>query len=252
MPTFVAAFRTPELTELAASDVLEQGVSGEQLSVVLDASAGARVFSLEGGDGAPIYVEDDLAVGHEGQMPASERYLYESPVGGGISTSTPDDDVSGIGEMDDGQSVAEDFLYPIGPIDRRSEEEDDPNEESADFVSRTDITEHGTLAPGGAVKGADFGESSSLFAMLTVQDIADVGYVLGDGELATALGEAEENVDSALALIGLPDEARAAIESALNLGGGVLAVVVPAGDLEENALAAILKKHNAVYVTSAP
>ncbi|MGI8922597.1 MAG: hypothetical protein ACR2HJ_00925 [Fimbriimonadales bacterium] len=244
MPTYYASFPSSHAAEAATSEILDLGVPPENISLVLGGISDDRMSSLDD-PGMPLHLESDLVIDRTDAFvdPDREPFLHESPIGGGISTSTPDDDVSNVGEMDDGQSVAEDLMYPGGPVDRREGEIGDLTETSSDYVSRTDIADR---SDGGAIKGMEFGAAAGIYAALPAQPVQDVGVILGSGEISALLLDSDRlTLSGALQHKGLPQVRVQELVMNLDRGGGLLAVVIPSGDVDEKSLARILRAHQA-------
>jgi len=86
--------------------VVSHGVATDTLENVIEPFGSNRIAPAEAAEGSP------------------DR---ESQVGGGIETSSPDDDVSSIEEMDDSESAAEATLYPTSGHSMGEEDAEDIN-----------------------------------------------------------------------------------------------------------------------------
>lgn len=126
MSHLYAAFTDAAAAQAAYAALLRSGATTEDVSLVV------RRLDEVLESGPPLLAENRLedATAFVGRAddpeptdltdlndPANDiRVLTESPIGGGIATDTRDDSVSGIEEMDDSQSAAEDMISP--PLDR--------------------------------------------------------------------------------------------------------------------------------------
>lgn len=274
MPNYLAAFANAHEAESAAGELLDGGVSVDGISLIVGDEYASRILSLDENT-APLYLENDLTASPAGDdsvdvtnvrdpmttpsyvksvqsdfFESPEPILHESPIGGGISTATPDDSVSGIEEMDDGQAVAEDLLYPGGPVDSRELEMADIDSDP-EFVSSTGMIDS-TLGKksGGAIMGPELGTAAGALAALNAFDIPDVGVVFGEGDLATSVADAGETpvaggILGYLEQAGVPQEFALRCTASFERGGAILEVRAPAGDLEEEDVQTILTRNGA-------
>src|SRR5688500_5835502 len=114
-PTLFASYRDPDAAERAFNALLDAGVQPEDLSLLVNnfAEGGPTTSSDLTGTYDPAVGSAlvDMTVG-EAHIETEGSFVHESQIGGGINTSTREDSVSGVEEMDDGQAVAEDMIYP--------------------------------------------------------------------------------------------------------------------------------------------
>jgi hypothetical protein len=118
-PVLISYFESSAQAQATVADLRSEGLSEQDFAlVVLNETAQQAAASLEPLMAPPNRGQSQLSEFNEGVV---DR---ESQIGGGIETSTPDDDVSAIQEMDDSESTSEDLLYPTE--DRSLADEDAP------------------------------------------------------------------------------------------------------------------------------
>jgi len=104
-PILISHFDLTESAQLAVTSLMAEGLSEQDLTLLMlsDVAGKSHTDSLEHlvapFSGGPA---DD----------ADTSATAESEIGGGISTTTPEDDVSAIEEMDDSETAADDVMYP--------------------------------------------------------------------------------------------------------------------------------------------
>jgi hypothetical protein len=242
-----------------ASALLEEGVRPEDISIVVDESVSERVMGTSNGNGFPK-VERDLLTRDEDEdldyastgNPEMERAaddsldphvpLYESEIGGGISTASPSDSVSAIEEMDDSESIAEEMMDPLGTFDIRDQGAETPGLE--DVPGRTSRFSSPT-----GIHGQEAGVGVGLLAALMPAVVPGVGLVLGDGPLASdLLAEEDKAIDVGvgpfLRAQGLQEPEITRFESALASGGGILEVSAASGEASGRQIKEVLESHN--------
>lgn len=265
MTTYFACFGSREETLEAAGALLQEGVQPEDLTVVVDES--------ERLDGRPAFaaVDDSLILENDlliertvdessidyarttdpalepaVDLVAEDRLpLHESIIGGGISTATPDDSVSSVDEMDDSQAAAEEMLYRTGLRDSRErEEERDPEEAVStgiqDFAPDQEL--------GSGIHGEAEGTGTGELAALLPAAVPGVGVVMGDGFLATSLLDAANEAGGRglvplLVDQGLPEDEAVRYAAAVASGGGLVAVSLDVGNVEQ----AVVQERLLVY-----
>ena len=104
-PLVIAQFPSEELGHLAYADLLETGLTSTDLSLVL-LSPEERGKPHFNGHSPELSISSALGLGALPRKEAEGSFIYESHVGGGISTSKPEDDVSSVDELDESQEVA--------------------------------------------------------------------------------------------------------------------------------------------------
>ena len=229
--------------------LLEAGVAPEDLSVVIRNSGhfsfGESQMGLKmvdsGEAGTALYGHPNLE--KEGS------FYYESQFGGGISTSTPDDDVSKVEEMDESQEESEDLSYPAGERSYSWQEESD--------VERAAQTGYfNTTDPGaGGLNGRKPLENLPGMSELSAITIPGMGLVIGDGALATVVvgaGVASEaggappaGIHDYLEDQGVPNDIAWLLARDFELGGAVLAVASPPGAVDSDILQTVLESNGA-------
>jgi len=255
-----------ETLEIAAA-LLDEGVRPEDLSVILDEEYGERLSDsapspIRGRLDEDLIVErkgrDDLtyASTHNPEMePAIEASrqvmepLFESEVGGGISTASVRDSVSAVEEMDEASEFAEELLHPTGARDVRTHGPRSLSEiDAEDLAGRVANGESST-----AIHGFESGLGVGVLAALIPAVVPGVGVVLGDGDLASdLLGEEELAIEEGLAPFlrrqGVPEADALRIESVVASQGGVLEVLAASGEASARQIDRVLKESSNVRV----
>ena len=250
-PTLFASFQSGEQAETLVGALLEAGVPPEDISVVVaeDGSANeigephlaenpiGKIMADSGEGGATLF-------GHRAEQ-TSGSYVYESPVGGGISTDSPDDDVSGIEDMDDGQSAAEQMTYPQSAQSYASQERFDVAQGANTGFFNT--TRPGKEGFGPAQPDDDNLPGESELTSITVPGI---GLVLGDGALATAIvgagiatergGNPAADIEEYLTDQMVPKDLAWMLAKDFREGGAVFAVATPPGAANSEVIEEVL------------
>jgi len=164
-PIVFAWFANRNAADLALTDMFAVGFTDQDFTLVEPLPASA--------DPADESLEASLATTPGGSVVRAAP--DESEVGGGIATSSANDDVSQVEEMDDSESAAEDLLYPRGG---RSfgDEETAELDNAANHGFQT--TEEETLP----LRRAEI--------PYTEIDLPGLGRLIGEGSFGTALLEA--------------------------------------------------------------
>jgi hypothetical protein len=255
----VSASDAQQALELAAA-LLEEGVEPDDLSVVLDEAFASKLEGL-GSNGAHGRVQSDLVTDRDGNKdfdyrgtgdPEMERAiesvddheapLYESEIGGGVSTATYDDDVSGVEEMDDSEEASEEMIQPLGDRDVRER-----NPRKADPSETVAQTGRGSTPSG--IHGKEAGMGVGVLAALIPAVVPGVGVVMGDGPLAADLlaeedKAIEEGVGPFLRGQGLSAGEASQFESALASGGAILEVAAASGEASGRQVRSVLESLN--------
>jgi hypothetical protein len=243
-----STFRDRDLAERIVGTLLDAGVIPEDISLVtrLDEDPASKLV--------PNY-EPALRMVDAGKANLAEmRYgtvahedegseLYESHVGGGISTTEPDDDVSGPEEMDDSESVSEDLSQPARGVSFGSEE----------FRDADSFAEYGSLNVLQTRKALD--SDPAVAPIEEISAIAEPGLlILGDGHLALELLRLTVNgnkeppqtaVIAALCNVGVPDETARTLVASLEGKGAILSVVETIGMVPIERIEAIVESTQA-------
>jgi hypothetical protein len=241
-PTYVASFDDAGAAERAFVSLLDQGVLPEDLSLIVNeysgSPAGAGDYDLPAVNSLEGFAPGEGGVEEEGS------FVHESQVGGGISTSSPDDAADSIDQLDDGQAVAEEQLYPESGVSFSSQEEHDVKEAATTGFFNTTAPDQRSLG-GNPSTPAPTLELTSL-------NVAGLGRVVGDGVLATlAVGAANARAHGAeppadladyLLDAGVPQEMVADLDATFRSGGGILAVAVRPGDITATEVESILER----------
>lgn len=262
MTTIYATIHDLDMVGGILADLLEAGVSPEDLSAILPESYADRLEEVmpvmrrpsiehDLDAGTDVREEDFAALGDPIMESARDfvgggrAVIYESVVGGGISTATPDDDVSAIEEMDDSQSIAEEMLYPEGGRDTRSNESLRRIDPDVDLRVRDDS----------GVAGAEGGIGVAPMVVLMPTVIPGLGVVLGEGLLATSLMDAEldstvPDLKLELCHNGVRDDVAVRICSNIDRGGALLCVTAPSGDVSLEAIHGVIDPYVSAKVAS--
>lgn len=261
-PTVFASFQDGEQAERIVGALLDAGVAPEDISLVVATKNGlgggaqlsesmagmAVVHATEGG--SPQF-------GHVAEQ-TDGSYIYESPIGGGISTSTGDDAVSGVEEMDDSQSASENMTYPQSAQSYGSQER-------FDAAQGANTGFFNTTRPGPEGLGpSDMEENLPGEGELSSMIVPGIGIVLGDGNLATTIvgaglateqgGNPAADMQDYLTDQFVPNDLAWLLAKDFREGGAVLAVATPPGALDSSALEQVLESigaHNVQLVEAA-
>jgi hypothetical protein len=135
-PLLIAQFPSDDLGRLAYADLLETGLTSTDLSLVL-LSPEAKGKPHFNGHSPETSTSSALGLGAVPMKEAEGSFMYESHVGGGISTSGPDDDVSSVDELDNSQEIAEESLYPASGQSYSEQDEGDRAAANTGFFATT-------------------------------------------------------------------------------------------------------------------
>lgn len=173
------------------------------------------------------------------RISAEGSMVLESEVGGGISTSTPADDVSYVEELDDSQSAAERMLYPDSGESFGGQDAHDierfANTGSLDLIG---IGQDGIAGSSRAEDNA----LASLYQDLSVIVLPHFGLVYGDGMLATELTaiafqsqgarDPSPEMNPILYQLGADHNWADQLASCWKQGGALLEVTLPPEEIE--------------------
>jgi len=253
-PTVFASFDNGQQAEVLVGALLEAGIAPEDISVII---AGRDDMAVEGGAphleeshaGAAMVDSGESAAtlyGHAAEQTAGS-YIYESPIGGGISTSSPDDEVSGVEEMDDSQYAAEQMTYPQNAQSYSSQER-------FDVAQGANTGFFNTTKPGAEGFGPAEPNESDLPGEdeLTSITVPGVGLVLGDGTLATAIvgagiatergGNPAADIEDYLTDQLVPKDLAWMLAKDFREGGAVVAIATPPGEADSDVIEQVLEK----------
>jgi hypothetical protein len=249
-PTVYASFTNAELAERTVGALLEQGVSADDLSLIVYSNGQGQdpehaVQMIDSGEaGAPVLGQQ------RDQREGS--YLYESQVGGGIETSERNDSVSSVDEMDNAQEAAEDMIYPeSGASFGRQEGHDVMEATHRSFFNTTRPGDEG-LGTGETLRDDMTAvEESELRSLM----VPGVGLVLGGGALATNLigvgiatergGNPADSMSQYLIDEGVElEQARGLIED-FESQGAIVSISVPPGTVNGEAVMQVLESSGA-------
>jgi hypothetical protein len=242
-PTLFASFEDADAAERAFTALLDMGVQPEDLSLVVNTYApGGPPLRDQNGDMLAQYDPpvanglDHMTVGYPREEDEGSDTL-ESRVGGGISTSTPDDAADRVNEMDDGQSVAEDQAYRENGRSYGAEQNHDVTEGALHGYFNTTEPDHATI---GAISGPD--DTPGPTYEISAIEVPGLGRVLGDGTLATLAtgaaaatargGGAPAKLAEYLVDAGVPQDEVDELAGSFDKGGAVLAATIRPGDAE--------------------
>ena len=258
MSTFYAVFQNPARARLAVMALLNEGVPTDDISLVArgtKASFGktispkqsgeqpmADATAFVGGPGDPII--DELTP--EGSVSELKFSISESPIGGGISTATPDDVVDSVDQSDDSQSLAEDSFEPgYSPSQADQEVHDLDLAVETGFPNKPEGIDG---FPKSSVPGIEDLERS-----LEAIDVPGFGVVLGGGPLATAVldyGDGDPSDDEPEMMKhfrdeGIPDDWAHNYLDSLDKGEALLAVGLVPGEVESPLLESVAAEFGA-------
>ncbi|HVL38112.1 MAG TPA: hypothetical protein VM328_01855 [Fimbriimonadaceae bacterium] len=247
-PTLYATFDALGPAQAALATLLRRGVQPEDVSLICRRPTnGSRepqlLDDLEGIDTAPE--------GESGFRPPIESegsYVYEGRRGGGIATSTRDDSVSGVEEMDEGQEAAEDMIYPSSGTSFSSQEGHDVGMAATTGFFQTTRPSEGTI-------GTPLPSDKDLDALeeeLSPMLVPGIGIVIGSGALATFAETERGDIAQHLVEQGVPEENAQDYAREYRSGKALLAVAVPIGGGEATTVEETLNQYNPNAVVSYP
>jgi hypothetical protein len=244
LPTVFASFTNGEVAERLVGSLLQSGVAPEDMSLIVKNNHA----SLKDSNEALVMVDsgdsETIGYGHTG-FQTEGSYIHESRIGGGISTSTADDDVSGVEEMDDSQEASEQMIYPASAQSYSSQERRDTVEATnTGFFNTTKTTREG-LGLADVDKNAIGDEISSVA-------IPHFGLAIGDGALATSVmgaGMADEvggipaaHIQDYLEDQGVPADLAFMLSADFEKGGAVVAIATPPGGADYDVIQQVLEE----------
>ena len=228
-PLVISFFVHISDAELALADLMAEGLSEQDFTLV---KFGANMDG-EKHDALEDVIEPFGTKGNdEGYLTegSSER---ESQIGGGIATSSPDDDVSSIQEMDDSESVAEATLYP----------------ESGHSISQEDTTDIERISNAGFLQASKPASTHTKYAETIIElvPIHGIGLVMGEGGFGERILEAsiENGQEGVLQLFSQYNSVMTHPVISIFGRGAVLAVDVDVTAPIEERICDILRVRNA-------
>ncbi len=254
-PTMFGSYSRKEAAEMLLGALLEAGVAPEDMSIVVrmegnsdgaEVEAQGKMMVDTGQTHAPMY-------GHVARETEGSQ-VYESRIGGGISTSSPDDDVSSVEEMDESQDASEQMTYPESQTSYSQMEDKDVNR-AAD-LGFYDLSNPGVNSLG----LSDTGEDELIAFSDEVSSVVLPGFalVLGDGMLATSLlgaglanavgGQPAARLQDYLEDQLVPHDLAFLLAKDFEEGGAVVAIASPPGGLEIDAIQRTMEQQGAHYV----
>ena len=246
MSTLYASFSNSQPAQLAMREILSDGISSDYISLL--ARDGLPTTPSAGHLEDASYIvgrsDDPLAgdLNFANTNPLHE--LQESEWGGGISTSDPSDDVSGIEELDDSQEVADRESYALNDRPHsRGEVDEIQTTLATGFPTDMPVIDPVTDAP----------QPSNFEIADSVDRVSVPGFavVLGGGALATAALEIEPKksrhaLATFLADEGVPGERAQSMLDEFEDGGAVLAIEIVPGEVNPDRVAAIAERFGAI------
>jgi hypothetical protein len=252
MSTFYASFPEPAKAQYVALTLLSEGIQPDDISVVAHANgteAALVAEEIEPSEDATAFVGREDDPDQDSLIPEvrdSTSYMVqrEAATGGGIATSTPDDNVSRYEEMDDIEAAESDMLDQ--PADRphsRHEVDDLQLTMSTGFPTNVPVID-------------DFepqrlpGESALTHGLEAIK-VPGLGVVMGGGALATAALDLSDGSADAKRLVshlqdeGVPPQAAEGILEELQHGGAVLAVALVPGESDPDRLQELASRNGA-------
>lgn len=257
--TFYASFPDEEHAEIAIGGLLDAGIAAEDLSAVIYRNNAADVPLQDSGAGLSLVGSGETAI--DFATPQAEQkegsYRYESQIGGGISTSNPDDAVSGIEEMDDASAVAEDMIYPASGASYSSQEGHDVIEGAVTGFFDTTKPEDSALYGNReeqAHANTDLVEESDLDSLM----VPGLGLVLGGGALATQVigagvateagGRPAASIAEYLKDLNVPIDETYKLAQDFEKGGAIVSVVLPIGEVQQEEIEDFLTRSGALNI----
>ncbi len=265
MSTFYATFDDTARARELVRTLLRSGVASDDLSLVLRA---------EDADGLPsdtLGTEDEgmiesvssvgdatAFVGREDDPTPNDPFaadapfagytsVYESNIGGGISTVEKGRNVDSVDQMDDSQSAAEDMISPPHEISQSEHEKDD--------IALTLQTGFPTPVPVidndlTDVEGPAQDQYEEGMDAITVPGF---GTLIGGGALATAALDFmnPESVGISDSLVthlrdeGVPRERAQTYQEAFEQGAALLAVAIVPGEISAGVVESLAERHGA-------
>ncbi|HEY3782437.1 MAG TPA: hypothetical protein VGL56_15250 [Fimbriimonadaceae bacterium] len=243
LPTVFASFTNGEVAERLVGSLLESGVAAEDMSLIVKNNHA----SLEDSNEALVMVDsgdaETIRFGHTG-IQTEGSYVHESRIGGGISTSTPDDDVSSVEEMDDSQEAAEEMSYPASAQSYSSQER-------RDTVQATNTGFFNTTKPNQESLGLPNVDKNAIGDEISSVAIPNLGIAIGDGALATSVmgaGMADEvggvpaaHIQDYLEDQGVPADLAFMLGADFEKGGAVVAIATPPGGADYDVIQQVLE-----------
>lgn len=258
----IARFDRKTDAEGAFSALLAAGVAASDLSLIIHAKAEGPLRQIELSNGelssAPDAgfvdpaAEANFIGGGMGlpRLSAEGSMVFESKVGAGISTSSPDDDASTVAELDDSQTASEDMLYPAsgesyGGLDAH-------DIERFTRTGKVDITGIGRSG----ISGSSLAEDTaleSLYQDLSAVILPHFGIAYGDGKLATELTsvaiqssgarDPSPDIGPIVHRMGASASWTNDLVDCWESGGALLEVSLPTEDFEALGIGRILTSH---------
>ena len=261
MKAYLVSVTDAEHTLELAAALLEEGVKPGDLSVIVDEAVAGKVAGAE--NGSLPKIESDLVADRpmkNGDItyaatrnPEMERSieslmdepapLYESEIGGGVSTAGFDDDVSSPEELDDVPDMAEETYIPLEDFDERT-----PVTGPELGLEETRGANVPDSSPSG-IHGQEAGLGVGVLAALIPAVVPGIGVVMGDGPLASdLLAEEDKAIDRGVAPFleaqGLKEPETTKFEAVLASGGGILEVTAASGEASHRQILEVLESQN--------
>ncbi len=255
--------------EEAFSALLGLGIAESDLSLLVPVETQGGFRQIDMGNGgfmeAPDagFIDPASEAGYVGsglglpRIEAEGSMLLESSVGGGVSTSSPDDDVSSVQEMDDSESTAEAMLYPEAGESFSSQDAHD-----IERLAQTGSVDITGIGPSGVSGSAEAEEIAldSLYQDLSVILLPGWGAVFGDGGLATDLTAAaikhkaardpRPDLGTVLASTATPRDASLRLVDCWGRGGAILEASLPVEESDALGVERVIVDHGGVIEQS--
>jgi hypothetical protein len=250
-----ASFKDGERAEMAVGGLLDAGVAAEDISAVVN-----RKEIRESDGGEVRETAEGLAMvdsGETGELGGASRVQregsmrFESHIGGGIATSTREDSVSGVEEMDDSQEFAENMSYPDAGSYSSQEARDVAEGANTGYFDTTKPQNESLYGERTEEIGMTLSSGDDLESLI----VPGLGLVLGSGPLATAVlgaGLATESGGAPAASLAdyLQDQG---VEKGLSYqlskdfeeGGAIIAVAAPVGQVQQESVETVLNGYGA-------
>lgn len=248
MSTFYASFSDHQSAKDALRELLRGGVRPEDASLLLPGDSLAETADLTSGGSvgdATYYIgrADDPSRDVAPPTPQGRIGNVNAAFEGdrmGIDTSDTSRDVEMLDQADDSQSLAEsEMLHPPRNITQSTHEKDD----LAMTVSMGYPTDIPTIEP---LPDGDFELQDQNEEALEALEVPGFGAVLGNGAMATAVlgdGDVAARLNDFLADDGVPTSAIDDIQTDLQNGCAILAIVATPGEIDEDRVEEIAERH---------
>jgi|GEM_PF-1662450 len=181
-PVVLGYFPSTSMAELALTDLTAQGVTEQDYALV-------KIGEVADPDDELDFAMEPMGNTRMGlQVEAEGNPEFESAIGAGIATSGPNDDVTNVAEMDDGDDAAEDLMFPTSGHSFGDEERRDVATAANTGFFETTKPDRLPSAPAERTEIEQFQDGP--------------GVVIGEGSLVDYLAGGQGNLSSLLENLG--------------------------------------------------